>query len=134
MSIPAVPTMSRGCPTPYRDNLGTPTGHPDTSAKIGSNPQADSESWTRGTPGTPTPTGRDHQRRICTGRWPDWACTATLNPHNVTGLCAECKLILRNARMSGVPVDPASFVAPTEAAANIAAVLGLSPTEGRVRF
>jgi hypothetical protein len=28
-------------------------------------------------------------------------CEAILNPHNVTGLCAECKLIARNARLTG---------------------------------
>jgi hypothetical protein len=129
MNIPAVPTMSRGCPTPYRDNLGTPTGHPQNNPEIDSNPQADTESWTRGTPGTPTPTGWDHQRRICNGRWPGWVCAATLNPHNVTGLCGECKFILRNERMSSTKADPATFVTYTEAEANIAAVLGLPLTE-----
>ena len=28
-------------------------------------------------------------------------CDAILNPHNVTGLCAECKLDARNARLDG---------------------------------
>jgi hypothetical protein len=28
-------------------------------------------------------------------------CDAILNPHNITGLCSECKLIARNAKQSG---------------------------------
>ncbi|MCB9408089.1 hypothetical protein [Mycolicibacterium sp.] len=32
-------------------------------------------------------------------------CAAVLNRHNVTGLCAECKLVARNARLSGKPAD-----------------------------
>jgi hypothetical protein len=27
-------------------------------------------------------------------------CEAILNAHNVTGLCAECKLVARNARLN----------------------------------
>ena len=33
---------------------------------------------------------------------PSCLCGAELNPHNVTGVCAECKLDARNARMAGL--------------------------------
>lgn len=51
-------------------------------------------------------------------------CTHILNRHNVTGLCAECKLILRNERTSGAPADQTGFVTPIQAATVIAAVFG----------
>jgi hypothetical protein len=50
-------------------------------------------------------------------------CGAELQPHNITALCAECKLIARNARMSG-KTPPADTVTPAEALTNAAAVLG----------
>lgn len=49
-------------------------------------------------------------------------CGATLNRHNVTGLCAECKLIARNARLSGQPAEPAEPITLADAIANFAAV------------
>ena len=71
--------------------------------------------------------------RQCLGRWGanhlghddfvDWQCTATLDVHNITGLCRECKLILRNERATGVAADPRDFVTPEQAAANIAQAL-----------
>ena len=88
------------------------------------NPQVKSGLQTVLTVLTLTPPEGGRLRGVCAGRWPGWTCTAGLHPHNVTGLCAECKLILRNERLSGVPADPTAFVTPEQAAANIAAVFG----------
>jgi hypothetical protein len=54
----------------------------------------------------------------CTG------CAAPLHRHNLTRLCAECKLIARNRRLSGQPADTADPVTYAEAIATVAAVLG----------
>lgn len=51
-------------------------------------------------------------------------CDAPLQPHNITRLCAECKRIARNRRLSGHPADTADPVTHDEALANIIAVLG----------
>jgi hypothetical protein len=59
-----------------------------------------------------------HIATDCTG------CTAPLHTHNITGLCAECKLCARNERLSGKPADTADPVNRAEAIANITAVLG----------
>lgn len=48
-------------------------------------------------------------------------CNAILNPHNITGLCAECKWIARQARAGFICTDN---VTSTEAAANVRAVFG----------
>jgi endogenous inhibitor of DNA gyrase (YacG/DUF329 family) len=51
-------------------------------------------------------------------------CGAPLNRHNITRLCAQCKLIDRNQRLSGQPADTADPVTYDQAIANIAAALG----------
>ncbi len=51
-------------------------------------------------------------------------CNAELHAHNITRLCCECKLIARNRRLTGAPADTAEPVTPTEAIANIIAILG----------
>ncbi len=51
-------------------------------------------------------------------------CNAPLHPHNITRLCAECKLIARNRRLSRQPADTAEPVTHTPAIANIIAILG----------
>lgn len=50
-------------------------------------------------------------------------CDAPLGAHNITGLCAECKLIARNRRMSATH-DDTEQVTLEEAVANIIAILG----------
>jgi hypothetical protein len=63
-------------------------------------------------------------------------CAAPLGPHNITGLCAECKLIARNDRLSGQPADTAAPVTYDQARTNLAAILGArflshtDPTKG----
>jgi hypothetical protein len=52
-------------------------------------------------------------------------CGAPLQPHNLTGLCAECKLIARNRRLSGRPADVSDPVTKADAIANATAVLGV---------
>ncbi|WP_375489678.1 hypothetical protein [uncultured Mycobacterium sp.] len=52
-------------------------------------------------------------------------CAATLGAHNLTGLCAECKLIARNTR-AGHPSQHET-VTKTRALANLAAILGAKP-------
>jgi hypothetical protein len=51
-------------------------------------------------------------------------CAAPLHAHNLTGSCAECKLIARNQHPSGEPADTGDPVTHAEAIANIEAVLG----------
>ncbi len=51
-------------------------------------------------------------------------CNAPLHAHNLTRLCAECKLIARNRRLSGQPTDTADPVTHDQALANITAILG----------
>jgi hypothetical protein len=51
-------------------------------------------------------------------------CGAGLQPHNLTGLCSECKLVTRNQRLTGKPADAGAPVTRAEAIANIEAVLG----------
>jgi hypothetical protein len=52
-------------------------------------------------------------------------CGAELDPHNITGLCHECKLIARNARLSGRPADYGEPVTKHEAIDNIFDILGV---------
>ena len=56
--------------------------------------------------------------RYCAG------CNAALNPHNITRLCAECKLVARNRRLTGQPVDTTEPVSHREAIAAVTAILG----------
>jgi hypothetical protein len=59
-------------------------------------------------------------------------CGAALHCHNLTRLCAECKLVARNRRLTGQPADTADPVAYHDAIANITTVLGgriISTTE-----
>jgi hypothetical protein len=49
-------------------------------------------------------------------------CSAPLHAHNLTGLCAECKLIARNARLGGPRQDDAEAVTLDQALANLAAI------------
>jgi hypothetical protein len=51
-------------------------------------------------------------------------CAAQLHAHNLTRLCAECKLVARNRRLSGQPADTTASVTPEQAVATITAVLG----------
>ncbi len=51
-------------------------------------------------------------------------CNAPLEPRNITRLCAECKLVFRNERLSGQPADTAEPVILADAIQNVAAVLG----------
>jgi hypothetical protein len=51
-------------------------------------------------------------------------CDATLHAHNLTRLCAECKLIACNRRITGQPADIADPVAHDEAVANVTKILG----------
>ena len=51
-------------------------------------------------------------------------CAAALHAHNLTRLCAECKLIARNWRLSGAPPDTTDPVTYQQAVATITAVLG----------
>ena len=50
-------------------------------------------------------------------------CSAKLGPHNLTGLCAECKLITRNKRMSPT-YDDSGQITYAEAIQNITTILG----------
>jgi hypothetical protein len=51
-------------------------------------------------------------------------CAAPLHAHNLTGLCAECKLIARNERLSGKAANT-DQVTEAQAIANIAEALGI---------
>jgi len=57
-------------------------------------------------------------------------CSAPLHPHNLTRLCAECKLIARNER-AGHP-SQRETVTEAEAISNIVAILGAAK-EMRIR-
>jgi hypothetical protein len=50
-------------------------------------------------------------------------CSAVLNPHNITGLCAECKLVARNERLSGKSEKSGEPVILADAIAIVAAEL-----------
>jgi hypothetical protein len=52
-------------------------------------------------------------------------CGAKLKAHNVTGLCAECKLIARNRRLTGQPADISDPVSYDDAILNLATILGV---------
>jgi hypothetical protein len=54
-------------------------------------------------------------------------CPAPLHAHNLTGLCAECKLVARNRRMSGQPADGCDPVTEAEALSTLADILGARP-------
>jgi hypothetical protein len=56
------------------------------------------------------------------------SCGAPLHAHNLTGLCAECKLIARSKRMSP-SYDDTGQVSCDEAIANVTTFLG-----GRIIF
>ncbi len=111
MNRQAVPDMSSTCPDTGGDTFRTPEGHLDRTPVNTRNAQVEALRGTAGHPGTPTTpvTGQCGQ------------CGAILHAHNVTRRCAECKLIERNARMSGEPVDFTAYVPLAEAAANIRA-------------
>jgi hypothetical protein len=51
-------------------------------------------------------------------------CGAPLHRHNLTGLCAECKHVARNRRLTGAPADTTDPVTHDQAIANVAAILG----------
>jgi hypothetical protein len=51
-------------------------------------------------------------------------CSAPLRAHNITRLCAECKLVARNRRLAGQPADTANPVTYDDAIANITRILG----------
>ena len=52
-------------------------------------------------------------------------CATELHAHNLTRLCAECKLVARNHRLSGQPADTTASVTPEQAGiAALTAVLG----------
>jgi hypothetical protein len=50
-------------------------------------------------------------------------CAAPLQPHNITGLCAECQLIARNKRISP-SYDDTGNVTRDEAITNITRIFG----------
>ena len=54
-------------------------------------------------------------------------CSAPLHPHNLTRLCAECKLVARNQRLTGQPVGISESVTEAPALANVAEALGAHP-------
>jgi hypothetical protein len=116
MNTQTVPEPSENRPQPHRDTLGTVRGHFADTTENTSKPQVDVPPGTVGTLRTLTPPETDHRRGRC------GHCGAELNPHNITGACAECKLIARNARMAGTPVDYTRYVTPEQAKANILAV------------
>ena len=51
-------------------------------------------------------------------------CGAPLHCHNLTRLCAECKLVARNRRLTGQPADTTNLVTYRQAITNVATVLG----------
>jgi hypothetical protein len=51
-------------------------------------------------------------------------CAAPLHPHNLTRLCAECKLLARNRRLTVQPTDTTNPVTHDQAIATISAILG----------
>jgi hypothetical protein len=57
-------------------------------------------------------------------------CGEPLNRHNITGLCAECKLVARNARMSRTPVKSREPVVLADA---IAAVMACFPNAKEIQ-
>ena len=54
-------------------------------------------------------------------------CGAPLHPHNLTRLCAECKLVARNQRLTGQPVGISEPITEAQALANVAEALGAHP-------
>lgn len=50
-------------------------------------------------------------------------CAAPLHPHHLTRLCAECKLIARNRRLTGQPADTTEPVTHDQAIKNIATII-----------
>jgi hypothetical protein len=54
-------------------------------------------------------------------------CGAPLRPHNLTRLCAECKLVARNQRLTVQPVGISESVTEAQALANLAEALGAHP-------
>lgn len=54
-------------------------------------------------------------------------CNAALNPHNITRLCAECKLVARNRRLTGQPADTTEPVSHRKAIATVTAILNARP-------
>lgn len=60
-------------------------------------------------------------------------CGGPLQPHNLTRLCAECKLAARNRRITGQPPDTAEPVSHDQAITNVQQILGgriISPIDG----
>jgi hypothetical protein len=51
-------------------------------------------------------------------------CATPLHPHNLTALCAECKLVARNRRLSRHPADLSDPVTLADAITNATKVLG----------
>jgi hypothetical protein len=51
-------------------------------------------------------------------------CGAQLQPHNLTRLCAECKLTARNRRLSGQPPDTTDPVSYKQALTTLTTLLG----------
>jgi hypothetical protein len=50
-------------------------------------------------------------------------CGASLQPHNLTRVCAECKLIARNCRLAGQHPDSTDPVTYDQAITNITTIL-----------
>ena len=55
-------------------------------------------------------------------------CATPLDLHNITGLCAECKLVARNKRLG---FDDTGQVSRAEAITNVTAILGGRPVVAR---
>ena len=54
-------------------------------------------------------------------------CSTPLHPHNLTRLCAECKLVARNQRLTSQPVGISEPVTGAQPLANLAETLGAHP-------
>ena len=122
-----VPKVSGNRTQPHpstRDSPQTLAGQSAKTVENSPNPQVEALPGTVGHFKTVTPPERAHDRSHCA------QCGATLNPHNITRMCAECKLIARNERLSGIPCDSREPVVLADA---IAAVMACFPNAKEIR-
>lgn len=113
------PNCPRTVPGHSGDTSGTVHESPENTPNLqaGTVPGTVGTLWTL-TPTATAPPGQCGIRDRCRD------CSAALNRTNITGLCAECKLIARNERATGIADDPTLWVTPEDAFANIARVFG----------
>jgi hypothetical protein len=107
-----VPDPSETRP-PQGDTPRTTPGQSSKTVENTANPQLEAPTGTHGHFDTDTPGTTGHCE----------LCGALLHCHNITSRCAECKLIARNARMSGQPADFTVHVTASEAVDNVLAAL-----------